>query len=194
MVDRVRTAFASQLAAKALCLQECSHAEFHVHDPHPLREGKGPCYLLTTGLKAKSDLHVRNNARRLVHFLAIDQCVYGDSDSEKCDCALISGDTIYFVEFKTSENKHDPTLPKAHVSPGECLDQLAASIRDFYDRGIIPPGQRVYAYASVGFPRNRPQSGAHYTDQLNALQQKVQQDAPRAIRLRFCSESELAIK
>ncbi|TGE13086.1 hypothetical protein [Hymenobacter elongatus] len=194
MIDRVRTAFAAQLSAKGTCLQEHSHAEFHVHDPHAKREGSGACYIVTTGLLTKADLHIRNSERRSIHFLAIDQCIYDNSNPSKCDCALISGDKIYFIEFKNSENQLDAAVGKANTNPGECLSQLAASIRDFYDRDIIKPGQTVYAIASVGYPRQRPQNGAHHLDQLKSLQEKIQEGNARSIRLRYCSESELAIK
>ncbi len=194
MIDRVRTLLGQQLSIKPACLDTFNHAEFHIHDPHPKNEGQGPCCVLTTGLKAKSDLRVLNGTQRTLHFLAIDHCVYDDSNPSKCDCALVSGDTIYFIEFKTSEHHQDAKLPKANANPGDCINQLAASIRDFYDRNIIQPGQTVYAYASVGYPRHRPQHGAHYTDQLSSLQLKVQEGATRSVRLRYCSESELTIK
>ena len=194
MIDRVRTSFAAQLSATATCLQEHSHPEFHVHDPHADREGAGACCVATTGMVAKADLHVRNTERRTVHFIAIDHCLYGDSNPSKCDCALVSGEKIYFIEFKNSENQLDSTIPKANTNPGDCLNQLAASIRDFYDRDIIQSGQTVFAYASVGYPRSRPQNGAHHSDQLTSLLQKVQEGAARRIRLRYCSESELNIK
>ena len=187
MIARVQTAFAARLGAKATCLQAHTHPAFHVHDPDLAHEPKGPCHVVTTGLLAKSDLLVRNPAQRTVHLVAIDQCLYTDANPSKCDCALVCGDIIYFVEFKTSTGI-------THSNPGDCLTQLAASIRDFYDRNIIQPGQTVFAYASVGFPRNRPQNGAHHADQLISLQQKVQEGAARRIRLRFCSESELDIK
>ena len=162
MIARVQTAFAAQLGAKAACLQAHTHTSFHVHDPDPAHEPTGPSYVVTTGLLVKSDLLVRNPAQRTVHLVAIDQCLYTNANPSKCDCALVSGDIIYFVEFKTSTGV-------THSNPGDCLVQLAASIRDFYDRAIIQPGQTVFAYASVGFPRNRPQNGAHHSDQLTAL-------------------------
>lgn len=192
MVDRVRAAFAPQLAAKEICLQACAHAEFHIHDPHPVREGKGPCQLLLAGAKAKSDMHVRNSSLRPLHFVAIDQCLYSDADPSKCDCALLDNEAAYFVEFKTSEHGNDPAISVANANPGDCLDQLAASIRDFYDRGILQTGQPVTACASVGFPRHRPQSGAHHQAQLAELQRKIGLD--RSLRLRYNSESELHIK
>lgn len=193
MVERIRAAFTTQLAAKVICLQECIHSEFHIHDPHPVREGKGPCQLLTTGPKAKSDLYVTNASQRQLHFVAIDHCIYTDSDPSNCDCALLDGEVAYFVEFKTSEHTIDPTIVVANANPGDCLDQLAASIRDFYDRGILRAGQTVTACASVGFPSKRPQSGAHFQEQLASLQRKIEV-ASRPIRLRYCSESELHIK
>jgi hypothetical protein len=194
MIDRIQTSFATQLRVTATCLQAHAHSEFHVHDPHAEREGAGPCYIITTGLVSKADLHVRNTLQRIVHFVAIDHCLYDNSNPSKCDCALISGEKIYFIEFKNSENQIDSSILKANTNPGDCLNQLAASIRDFYDRNIIRPGQTVYAYASVGYPRHRPQSGAHHLDQLNSLQQKIQQGNTRSIRLRYCTESELDIK
>ena len=194
MIDRVRAAFVTQLSAKGSCLQEHTHPEFHIHDPHQIKEGSNPCYIVTTGLIGKADLYVRNPEQRSVVFLAIDQCIYDNSHPSKCDCALISGDKIYFIEFKNSENKLDSAVQKASTNPGECLKQLAASIRDFYDRNIIEPGQTVYAIASVGYPRHRPQSGAHHLDQLKSLQEQIQQGTTRAIRLRYSSESELDIK
>ncbi len=194
MITRIQRTFATQLAAKAECLQAHTHATFHVHDPHLETEGPGPCCVLTTGPKSKSDLLVRNHNQEPVYLLAIDHCIYNDSNPSKCDCALVSGDIIYFVEFKTSENHLDATQTKTNTNPGDCLPQLAASIRDFYDRAIIEPGQTVHAYASVGFPRHRPQHGAHYQDQLRSLQLKIQEGATRIVRLRYCSESELEIK
>ncbi len=194
MIDRLRSQLAQQLRTKPSCLDTFTHAEFHVHDPHPVNEGPGPCCILTTGLKAKSDLHVLNTTQRTLYFLAIDHCVYGDANPSKCDCALVSGDTVYFIEFKTSEHHQDAALPKANANSGDCINQLAASIRDFYDRNIIQPGQTVYAYASVGYPRHRPQHGAHYTDQLSSLQLKIQEGTARSVRLRYCSESKLTIK
>ncbi|RZK16198.1 MAG: hypothetical protein EOO56_20485 [Hymenobacter sp.] len=159
-----------------------------------MREGKGPCCLLTTGPRAKSDLRVRNDSQRQLHFVAIDQCLYTDADPTKCDCALLDSEVAYFVEFKTSEHGNDPAIVVANANPGDCTDQLAASIRDFYDRGIIQAGQLVVACASVGFPRHKPQSGAHFQEQLASLQRKIQLDTPRSVRLRYNSESELSIK
>lgn len=191
MIERVRTAFGLPAHAETPCLQACQHTEFHLHDPHPQREGKGPCCILTTGPKAKSDLHVRNATQRVLHFVAIDQCLYSDADPTKCDCALFDGEAAYFVEFKTSEHAHDPAQPVAHANPGDCLEQLAASICDFYDRGILRQSQTVTGCASVGFPRHRPQNGAHHQEQLASLQRKV--GPTRPLRLRYCSESELRV-
>ncbi|UOR05253.1 hypothetical protein MUN82_20260 [Hymenobacter aerilatus] len=119
--------------------------------------------------------------------LAIDKCLYTSADAERCDCVLIIADQLHFIEFKTSETTR-------HANPGTCLDQLAASIRDFFDREIIQANETVYAYASVGFSKQIPQNGAHWRDQSVSLQQKIQQGASRPIRLRYCSESELQVK
>lgn len=196
MIRRLEQAFAAQLAHPDTCLQAHAHPDFHVHDPPPPREkgtGRAPCCVLTTGRRNEADLYVRNPNRRTVHLVVIDHCLYDDSHPSKCDCALVSDDKVYFVEFKTQEISAGATAPNSYPNPGDCLPQLAASIRDFYDRGIIEPQQTVHAYASVGYPRKGPQHGAHHQDQLRALQVRIQEDKPRPIRLRYCSESELDI-
>jgi hypothetical protein len=76
-------------------------------------------------------------SQRTVHFVAIDHCLYDDSHPSKCDCALVSGEAIYFVEFKTQEDRAGATTTNPFANPGDCINQLASSIRDFYDRGII---------------------------------------------------------
>ena len=197
MVERIRTAFKMHNGNKASCLQSCEHPDFHVHDPPPPKakgEVRLPCRVITDGPLTKAYLHVRNDSKQPIYFALIDHCIYDDSNPSKCDCALIRNENIYFVEFKNQEDKVGATTLNPFASPGDCLNQLAASIRDFYDRGIVKPGQTVYAYASVGYPRHRPQHGAHHQDQLSSLQRKVQEGQPRQLRLRYHTESELHIK
>lgn len=180
MIRRITTAFQQQLQQQP-CLEQHSHVSSFVHDPPP--PPAKPCVVLTDARRAKSDLHVLNPERRQIHFLAIDKCLYGDGDSERCDCALIINQQLHFIEFKTS-------VADRNTGPGECIRQLAASICEFYDREIIEPGETVFAYACVGFTREIPYNGARLREQQAILADKV---SPRRIRLRFLVESQIKV-
>ena len=178
MIRRIRTAFQQQLQQQS-CLVEYTHPGFFVHDPPP--PPATPCVVLIDERRTKSDLNVINTQEIPIHFLAIDKCLYSDDDNERCDCALIINQQLHFIEFKTSQADRN-------TGPGECLRQLAASICEFYDRGIIKPGETVFAYACVGFTREIPYNGARLREQRTILADKIH---PRRVRLRFLVQSEI---
>lgn len=186
MIKRITTVFEQELQQANKCVEEHRYSEFFIHDPHPTKEKSGPCYVVTAGRMAKTDLHIRNPQGQIVHLIAIDKCLYGDGDPTKCDCALLIKEQLYFVEFKTSETDR-------HASPGDCIDQLAASIRDFYDLRVIEPGETVFAYACVGFTKEIPLNGARQREQTAALFDKIQENKPRKIRLRYRAEVQIDV-
>lgn len=178
MIRRITTAFQQRLQRQP-CLEELSHPDFFVHDPPP--PPASPCVVLADIRRAKSDLRVINAQQQLIHFLAIDKCLYEDSDAERCDCALIINQQLHFIEFKTSQADRN-------TGPGECIRQLAATICEFYDREIIEPGATVFAYACVGFTREIPYNGARLREQQEILAAKIR---PRRVRLRFLVQNEI---
>lgn len=183
MIGRIASAFSAELSSRP-CLSACVQPAFFVHDPvtaHP-----PACCVLLPARVRKCDLEVTNLQLLPVQFLALDKCIYAHgSPQTRCDCVLIINDVAHFVEFKTTSAASDRT-----TSVGYCLDQLAASIRDFHDRGIIADGDTVMAYACVGFSRTIPFNGARLKEQKEILLEKIK---PRKLRLRLVADSLLAI-
>lgn len=178
MIAAITSAFAEQLRAKP-CLTSQPAAVFIVHDPPS--PNPNPCLVVDTA-RAVSDLFVHNPRGRVVHLLAIDKCLYAYGGPEtRCDCALIIEGSIHFVEFKTHSSTH-------FGGAADSLDQLAASIDDFYDRHIIPQGALVHAIASIGYTRALPYNGARLRELQLILSGKVK---TKAIRLRLKVDSEL---
>lgn len=146
MIERITAHFA---ARHAPCLSSHTDALFHVYDP----DGNHPCRQRADAPQ-ETDLAVHNPAAALVHLVAIDHCLYSSGDATRCDCALVCGEEIHFVEFKHGKNKNRAERLR------ECIPQLAAAINDFYQAGIIAPHSAVWAIACVGFAEQRPPQGA----------------------------------
>lgn len=183
MIRRIASAFSTALSSRP-CFSACTQPAFFVHDPiaaHP-----PTCCVLLPARVRKCDLEVINPQLSPIHFLSLDKCIYPHgSPQTRCDCVLIVNNIAHFVEFKTTSATSDrPT------SVGDCLEQLAASIRDFYDRGIIADGATVMAYACVGFSRTIPFNGARLKEQKEILLEKIK---PRKLRLRLVADSSLVV-
>ncbi|NML67119.1 hypothetical protein HHL22_18090 [Hymenobacter sp. RP-2-7] len=146
MIERITAHFA---ARHALCLSSHTDALFHVYDP----EGNHPCRHRVDAPQ-ETDLAVHNPAAALVHLVAIDHCLYSSGDATRCDCALVCGEEIHFVEFKHGNYRRRTDRIK------DCILQLAAAINDFLQVGIIAPHSAVQAIACVGFTEQRPPQGA----------------------------------
>ncbi|SES83341.1 hypothetical protein [Hymenobacter actinosclerus] len=145
MIERLLAHF----PASAACVSTHTERLFYIYD----QEGNQPCRHRTAML-APTDLTVRNASAVAVHLIAIDHCLYNSSDSQRCDCALVRGEEIHFVEFKHGTNKNRASRLK------ECIPQLAAAINAFIRAGIIAPHSSVRAVACVGFAEQRPPRGA----------------------------------
>ncbi|UOQ78614.1 hypothetical protein MUN84_08775 [Hymenobacter sp. 5516J-16] len=115
--------------------------------------GNLPCQCRTESPE-QTDLTVRNTGEAVVYLIAIDHCLYGSADAQRCDCALVREEEIHFVEFKHGLNKNRSARLK------ECIPQLAAAINDFVQAGIIAPHSVVRAIACVGFAEQRPPRSA----------------------------------
>ena len=178
MIAAISSAFVG-----SLCVTSHQHTRFVVHDPpSPSPE---PCRVLVETARSRSDFEVINPQQREVHLVAIDKCLYTYGGPEtRCDCALLIQEQSIFIEFKDvhSENRSG--------NASDCLDQLAASIDDFFGRQIIPAGATVYAYASVGHTRTLPYNGARLRELRGIFSTKVK---TKAIRLRLIVASEMEV-
>ncbi len=173
MITRILAAYPRH----ATCISPHAEVEFHVYDPPQLltTDPALPC-TRRVGTPEASDLAVQNPQGQTVHLVAIDKCLYSSADSTRCDCALVCGEKIHFVEFKHGVNKRRTDRVK------ECIPQLAAAINDFYKAGILLPKTVVLAIACVGFNEEFPPRTASLDARILQLNKLV--DADIAVELR----------
>lgn len=156
MIERIHAAYPPK--EQAVCITALSHPVFHVYDPLSLDESGAaerlPCTFRLGPDKNDLELTVQNGAGPPVHLVAIDCCLFASSDPSRCDCALVQDETIQFVEFKHGNYRRRTDRIK------DCIPQLANSINDFYNAGILPPRHTVWAIACVGFTEEFPPRNA----------------------------------
>ena len=161
MIDRIRAYF----TRAHRCIDSHTNNSFYVYD----QPGNSPCHHRAKNPE-QTDLTVRNPKSALIHLVAIDHCLYGPADTRRCDCALVRGEEVHFIEFKHGVTKNRSDRLK------ECIPQLAAAINDFIQAGIIAPQSVVRAVACVGFVSQNPPRGAAVEArvlQLNKLVKEV---------------------
>ena len=165
MITRIVAAYPPK--EQAACVTPLAHPVFYVHDPLSLDEtgaaARQPCTYRVGQAKADRELTVQNGTGQPVHLVAIDCCLLASDDPSRCDCALVQGEIIHFVEFK--HGKYTRRTERVR----DCIRQLANSINDFYAAGILPPRHTVLAIACVGFTEEFPPQNAS----LEALQARI---------------------
>ena len=159
MINGIREGFRDLMRGNA-CQEALTHPEFFVQDPPSPSEE--PCFHYLPPVRSRFDLQVVNQAGRLVHLVKIDKCLYAAGDAARCDCALIVGDQAYFVEFKMTDTDATSAGNERYARSSDCMRQLEASIKAFVERGAIPPGSLVIAYACVGRTQQAPYPGADF--------------------------------
>jgi hypothetical protein len=93
-------------------------------------------------------LIVNNSSQNEVSLLCIDKCLYDDKMT-KCDCAVFSGNHIYFIEIKRGFG----TFSKANKN--KAGKQLLTTITDFYSK-IDFGGISISAVICVGYKSPHP--------------------------------------
>lgn len=82
-------------------------------------------------ISSENDYHLKilNLKNQNISFLKIDNCVFNNSDDEKCDCLVANQDFIYFAEIKELENfdSHSRKSKKRKKAG----DQLINTINNF---------------------------------------------------------------
>ena len=153
MINGVREAFRDLMRGNA-CQDALTHPEFFIQDPPSPSEA--PCFHYMAPVRSRFDLQVVNRNGRLVHLVKIDKCLYASGDSARCDCALITNEQAYFVEFKMTDTEATTAGNERYARASDCMRQLEASIKVFVELGAIPPGSLVSAYACVGRTQQAP--------------------------------------
>lgn len=173
MIERIVAAYLPK--EQAVCITALSHPVFHVYDPLSSDESGAAERLPSTFRlgpdKEDRELTVRNETSQSVHLVAIDCCLFASDDPSRCDCALVQDETIHFVEFK--HGKYARRTERIR----DCIRQLANSINDFYNAGVLPPQHTVLAIACVGFTEEYPPQNAS----LEALQARINLRVPADI-------------
>jgi hypothetical protein len=156
MIERILATYPPK--EQAVCITALAHPVFHVYDPLSLTDSgtteRLPCTFRLGPEKEDRELTVQNNATQPVHLVAIDCCLFASSDPSRCDCALVQAETIHFVEFKHGNYRRRTERIQ------DCIRQLANSINDFYNTGILPARHSVLAIACVGFTEEFPPRNA----------------------------------
>ena len=165
MIARILAAYPPK--EQAVCITALAHPVFHVYDPLSLdKTGAAtrlPCTFRLGAEKADRELTVQNSTGQPVHLVAIDCCLFASDDPSRCDCALVQGETVHFLEFKHGNYRRRTDRIK------ECIPQLANSINDFYANGILAVRHAVLAIACVGSTEEFPPR----TASLEALQARL---------------------
>lgn len=159
MINGVREAFRDLMRGNA-CQDALNDAEFFIQDPPSPSDD--PCFHYLPPARSRFDLQILNQSGRLVHLVKIDKCLYAAGDSARCDCALLTSEQAYFVEFKMTDTDATSAGNERYARASDCMRQLEASIKAFFEKGAIPPGSLVIAYACVGRTQQTPYPGADF--------------------------------
>ncbi|AKD55928.1 hypothetical protein SD10_14485 [Spirosoma radiotolerans] len=93
MIDTIRQTFPK--IQENNCLQTLTDSEFCIYDTD-----KGRC-TIQSDLGGIKHFTIENPTQRNLHFLAIDKCLFLDSDgTQRCDCAVFDSKTFCFIEIK----------------------------------------------------------------------------------------------
>ena len=139
------------------CLEMLTDSEFSIYDSET-----GRCFIQS---EDNGIVHftVKNPNQKEIGFLAIDKCIFMDSDKiKRCDCVVFDNKTFCFIEIKETNQRKSENSRKAK-------EQLLTTIRDFKDK-IDFSDKRLEAYVVVGLDFKRISPASKSQDLLSTLQ------------------------
>lgn len=81
---------------------------------------------------------IENSNTDLIDFLCIDKCLIDSNELMKCDCLVIKGNIIWFIELKevvfSGDRKKD--IKRKNKGRKKAVKQLASTINDFKAKGV----------------------------------------------------------
>ena len=123
------------------CMEVLTQKEFEIYDC----EEEKRCYIATEYGQFK----VINSLEKEITFLAIDKCIFFDSDKfKKCDCVIFDEDTICFIEIKACKIKQRKSNKKTAIT------QLRSTIEIFKEKLDIE--KKIEAYLCIGINPEHP--------------------------------------
>jgi hypothetical protein len=138
MVSLLKESF-SQIEEN-MCL-EIKNIDFEIYDS----KEDNRCYIC----EKDGDFQVLNKDKLDIVFLAIDKCIFFDSDEfKKCDCVIFDAKTVCFIEIKDCKPKRRKGYKK------QAQEQLKSTIKIFKDK--IDIDKKLEAYLCVGCSATRP--------------------------------------
>ncbi|MFZ2968923.1 MAG: hypothetical protein WA080_07730 [Sulfuricurvum sp.] len=97
MIDNLKEAFAT--VESNACLETTREKVFEIVDDEVRKRSV---------MVKEGQFKVNNPQQKLIHFLAVDSCVFSDSDGSRCDCMVFDEVTCCFIELKSCKNKNEP--------------------------------------------------------------------------------------
>ncbi|MGA0560747.1 hypothetical protein ACO2Q8_29040 [Larkinella sp. VNQ87] len=142
------------------CLEAISDLEFGIYDSETKRSYR------QTDPNGIIHFTVENPNRKEIHFLAIDKCLFDDSEPiERCDFAVFDNRTFAFVEIKETDSSIQRS---AHNRKAK--SQLKATI-EFFQNSISFTVKHLEAYVCVGTTESRPARRASDLNEILEFEQ-----------------------
>ena len=138
------------------CLEILTDVEFSIYDSEI-----GRCFIQK---EEDSVIHftVKNPNQKEIGFLAIDKCIFMDSDKiKRCDCAVFDNKTFCFIEIKETNQRKSENSRKAK-------EQLLITINEFKNK-IDFSDKRLEAYVVVGLDFKKVSPASKSQDLLSTL-------------------------
>ncbi len=143
VIETIKAAFPQN--ETNVCIASLNDDLFHVFDSEQKR-----C-LIQNDPAGKKHFTVENPTGRELHFLAIDKCLFMDSDDiERCDFAVFDAKTFCFAEIKEIGK-----INQLAAANRKAKDQLKSTIRAFQEKMTFTT-KRIEAYLCVGNATPRP--------------------------------------
>jgi hypothetical protein len=97
MKEAIKIAFPKVVSGG--CLESTTETVFHIFDSpdDPKR-----CFIKRQD-EEPEHFKVKNPQSKVIHFLAIDKCIFSDTDVTRCDCAIFDETHFNFIEISESK-------------------------------------------------------------------------------------------
>lgn len=149
MTNRLNVAF--PCISENDCLETYFHNRFWIYDC----DDEYRCYVKTD----EDQFCVINESENNIYFLAIDKCMFSDTDQfEKCDCAVFNDEVFAFIEIKKSKKRTKSQNKKKAKS------QLISTINVFKEK--VEFNVPLEAYLCIGDSPKTPAKSATSSDML----------------------------
>lgn len=161
MKTQIETTFSKCLENK--CLETRTEERFWVND----FEENPKCELCLIE-NAKNHFEIENLSKKEIHFLAIDHCIFDDSDEEKCDFAIFDVERFCWVEIKTAGKS------TRRKSRKKAIEQLRNTVKQFKSKLDFSTVNRLEANICIHSEKDTyPQKSATNLMEIKRFQDEL---------------------